>query len=192
MTILLLGLLLFLGVHSIRIFAENWRARQIARLGEGAWKGLYSVVSVAGFVLVVWGYGMARTAAPELWLPPRWTGHVTALLTLPAFVLLVAAYVPGNRIKAALGHPMILGVKLWALAHLLSNGRAADVVLFGAFLVWAVIDFAASRRRDQRAGTRHAAGSLARDGAVLVIGIAAWTAFAFYLHGWLIGVRPFG
>lgn len=192
MTTLLLGLLLFLSAHSVRIVAEDWRGRQIARLGANTWKGLFSALSLAGFVLIVWGYGLARAAPLELWLPPRWTGHVAALLTLPAFVLLVAAYVPGNRIKAALGHPMILGVKLWALAHLLSNGRAADVLLFGAFLVWAVFDFAASRRRDRRAGTRYPAGSAGRDATVVVVGIAAWAAFAFFLHGWLIGVRPFG
>jgi uncharacterized membrane protein len=192
MTLLIVGLLVFLGAHSVRIFAEDWRARQVARLGETTWKGIISVISLLGFALLVWGYGLARADAPDLWQPPRWTGHVTALLTLPAFVLLVAAYVPRNRIKAALGHPMILGVKLWAFAHLLSNGRANDVLLFGAFLAWAVFDFAAARRRDRLAGTRYPAGTAARDATVVAVGIAAWALFAVFLHGWLIGVRPFG
>jgi uncharacterized membrane protein len=192
MTLLIVGLLVFLGAHSVRIVAEDWRTRQLARLGETTWKNIISVVSLLGFALLVWGYGQARAVPLDLWQPPRWTGHVTALLTLPAFVLLVAAYVPRNRIKAALGHPMILGVKLWAFAHLLSNGRANDVVLFGAFLAWAVVDFAAARRRDRLAGTRYPPGTTARDAAVVGVGIAAWALFALYLHGWLIGVRPFG
>lgn len=192
MTTLLLGLLLFFSAHSVRILAEGWRARQIARMGEKTWKGMFAAVSLAGLALIVWGYGQTRLAPVDLWFPPRWTVHVAALLTLPAFVLLVAAYVPGNRIKAAIGHPMVLGVKVWALAHLLSNGRAADVLLFGAFLIWAVLDFAAARRRDRRAGTRYPAGSAGRDAAVIGIAVAAWAAFAFLLHGWLIGVRPFG
>lgn len=192
MTLLIFGLLVFLGAHSVRIFAEDWRTRQVARRGEIAWKNIVSVVSLLGFALLVWGYGQARAVPLELWQPPRWTGHLTALLTLPAFVLLVAAYVPRNRIKTALGHPMILGVKLWAFAHLLSNGRANDVVLFGAFLVWAVVDFVAARRRDRRAGTRYPPGTAARDATVAAVGTAAWAVFAFYLHGWLIGVRPFG
>jgi uncharacterized membrane protein len=118
--------------------------------------------------------------------------HLGALLTVPAFVLLAAAYVPGNRIKAAVGHPMVAGVKTWAFAHLLANGTLAAVVLFGAFLVWAVVDFASARRRDRAAGTRYPAGAVSRDAIVLVVGLAAWALFAFLLHGWLIGVSPFG
>ena len=134
MTYLVLGLVLFLGVHSTRIFADDWRTRQIARLGEGAWKGLYSVASLAGFALLVWGYGQTRIDPVVVWDPPTWTRHLAALLMIPAFVLVVAAYVPGNRIKAAVGHPMVAGVKVWAIAHLLSNGRLGDIVLFGVFL----------------------------------------------------------
>lgn len=192
MTFLIIGLLVFLGAHSVRIFAEDWRGRQLARLGEKTWKGLFSLVSAAGLALIVWGYGLARAQGLEVWQPPRWSAHLAALLTLPAFVLLVAAYVPGNRIKAALGHPMILGVKVWAFAHLLANGRVQDLLLFGAFLAWAVADYAAARRRDRIAGTRYPAGTTARDATVAGIGVAAWLAFAFFLHEWLIGVRPFG
>ena len=191
MIVMVLGLVLFLGVHSVRVFADDWRAAQIAARGEGAWKGVYSLLSIAGFVLLVYGYGLARTAPVELWNPPVWTRHLASLLTLAAFVLLAAAYVPRTRIKAAVGHPMVLGVKVWAFAHLLSNGRLADVVLFGAFLVWAIVLYGASRRRDRRSGTRHVAGPASRDAIALVAGVAAWAAFAFWLHAALIGVRPF-
>lgn len=123
MLMLLAGLILFLGVHSVRIFADDWRSRQIERFGEMPWKGIYSVISILGFVLIVWGYGVTRAESIALWAPPIWTRHLVSLLTLPAFVLIAAAYVPGTRIKAAVGHPMVLGVKLWALAHLAANGR---------------------------------------------------------------------
>lgn len=192
MTTLIAGLVLFLGAHSVRIFADGWRSAQIARAGAGAWKAIYSIVSLAGFAMIVWGYGQARLAPVDLWFPPAWTRHAAALLTLPAFVLLAAAYVPGTRIKAAVGHPMVAGVKLWAFAHLLSNGRLGDVVLFGAFLAWAIADFIASRRRDRAAGTRYPAGPISRDVLAAAIGVVAWAVFAFALHGWLIGVRPFG
>jgi uncharacterized membrane protein len=192
MTTLIAGLVLFLGAHSVRIFADGWRSAQIARAGAGAWKAIYSIVSLAGFAMIVWGYGQTRLAPVDLWFPPAWTRHAAALLTVPAFVLLAAAYVPGTRIKAAVGHPMVAGVKLWAFAHLLSNGRLGDVVLFGAFLAWAIADFIASRRRDRAAGTRYPVGPVSRDLLAVAIGVVAWAAFAFALHGWLIGVRPFG
>jgi uncharacterized membrane protein len=192
MAYLLAGLLLFLGVHSLRIFAEGWRAKQIGRIGPLPWKGLVSVLSLAGFVLLVWGWGMARQAPVVLWQPPVGMRHAASLLTLLAFVLLVAAYVPGNAIKARLHHPMVLGVKAWALAHLLSNGNVAHVVLFGAFLAWGVLLFIASRRRDRREATVYAPGRLAPTLVTVVVGVAVWALFAFKLHGMWIGVRPFG
>lgn len=192
MTLLILGLIVFLGAHSVRICADSWRGQQIARLGEMRWKSIYSVISLAGFVLIVWGFGMAREAPVILWHPPVWTRQLVALFMIPAFILLAAAYVPGTRIKAAVGHPMVLGVKIWALAHLIANGRLADLVLFGAFLIWAAFDYRAARRRDRTAGTRYPAGPVVRDVAAGVVGLAAWAAFAFYLHAWLIGVRLFG
>ncbi|MBI3523445.1 MAG: NnrU family protein [Betaproteobacteria bacterium] len=193
MTILLLGLLIFFSVHSVRIVADGWRTQQIARLGENRWKGLYSLVSLIGLGLIVWGYSLTR-GAPDLWTPPVWTHYLAALLTLPAFVLLTAAYVPGSRIKAAIGHPMLAGVKLWAFAHLIANGRPGDVLLFGSFLAWSVIAFVSARRRDRAAGARTNAspGTLSGDALVVVIGLVAWALFAFYGHAWLIGVQPFG
>ncbi|GIL03561.1 hypothetical protein FBR04_20735 [Betaproteobacteria bacterium PRO7] len=192
MTLLILGLVLFLGMHSTRIVADGFRSAQVARLGLNGWKAIYSVVSIAGFVLLVYGYGLARESPTVLFVPPPWMRHVTALLTIPAFVLLAAAYVPGTRIKRAVGHPMVAGVKIWAFAHLLSNGTLADVVLFGTFLAWAVFDYVAARRRDRASGTVYATGPVARDVTAVAIGLAAYVVFAFWLHAWWIGVRPFG
>jgi uncharacterized membrane protein len=192
MSLLILGLVLFLGTHSVRIVADDWRGVRIARLGLMPWKGVYSVISIIGFVLIVWGYGAARGAPVILYSPPVWTRHIAALLTLPAFVLLVAAYIPGTRIKRAVGHPMVAAVKIWAFAHLLANGTLADVVLFGSFLAWAVADYIAARRRDRAAGTVVVVGPVSRDIAAVFIGLAAWAAFAFWLHAAWIGVRPFG
>jgi uncharacterized membrane protein len=192
MTVLVIGLLVFLGSHSVRIFADGWRTRQLANVGESKWKVLFSIVSAVGFVLIIWGYGLARTDPVYLWAPPTWTRHIAALLTIPSFILLAAAYVPGTRIKAAVGHPMVAGVKIWAFAHLIANGTLADVVLFGAFIAWAVADYASARRRDRAAGRTNPAGLFSRDLTAIVVGLVAWAAFAFYLHAWLIGVRPFG
>ena len=191
MTILLLGLVIFLGVHSTRIVAEGWRSAQIARIGPGPWKLGYTVLSLIGFYLLLWGYGAARQTPVVLWTPPVAMRHVAGLLTLIAFVLLAATYVPRNGIKARLHHPMVLSVKVWAFAHLLANGTLADVLLFGSFLAWSVLSFSAARRRDRAAGTRYPAGSAAGTRATLVVGSAAWALFAFRLHGWLIGVQPF-
>jgi len=191
MVLLVAGLILFLGVHSLRIVAEDWRRAQIARLGPGPFKGIYSLVSAVGLALIVIGYGQARMAPVALWDPPLWTRHLTALLVLFALVLLVAAYVPRNRIKVMVGHPMIIGVKIWAAGHLLANGTLADLLLFGGFLAWAVFDFRAARRRDRAQGTVRVKPTLAGTVATIVIGVGLWVAFAFYLHAWLFGVRPF-
>lgn len=191
MTALVAGLIVFLGVHSLRIFAEPWRVRTIARIGGNAWKGAYSLVSIAGFVLLVWGYGQARQQGVLLFDPPVFMRHITSLLMLLSFVLLAAAYVPGNHIKARLGHPMIIGVKVWAFAHLLANGRLSDVVLFGAFLAWAIADFIAARKRDRAAGTVYPKGDELRTVLTVVAGVVAWAVFVAGLHLWLIGVSPF-
>ena len=192
MAILILGLVLFLGVHSIRIVADGWRTATIGRVGELPWKAVYALLSIVGFVLIVWGFGLARQQPVQLWMPPRGMRHLASLLTLISFVLVAAAYVPRNAIKARLHHPMVLGVKVWALAHLLANGNVAHVVLFGAFLVWAVLSFRAARARDRRAHTVYPAGTPAGTAITVVVGAVAWAVFAFWAHGYLIGIRPVG
>jgi len=192
MTLLLLGLVLFLGMHSVRIFADPWRSAMLARLGEMGWKGVAAVVSLVGFVLIIWGFGLARQQPVLLWTPPVAMRHLASLLTLVAFVLLAAAYVPRNGIKARLHHPMVLGVKVWALAHLLANGSLAHVILFGSFLVWAVLNFRAARGRDRAAGTVYPSGSAGASVVTVAVGVAAWAGFAFWAHAAWIGVRPFG
>ena len=192
MSLLILGLVLFLGVHSVRIVADGWRTRMRERLGEGRWKGLYSLLSFAGLIFIVWGYGLARQDPVLLWSPPVAMRHAASLLTLAAFILLVAAYVPRNAFKARLHHPMVLSVKVWALAHLLSNGNMADVLLFGGFLLWAVLDFRAARLRDRAQGTAYPSGTLAGTAMTGVLGLVAWAVFAFWGHALLIGVSPMG
>jgi len=192
MTLLVLGLIAFLGLHLVRVVAEPWRLRQIAALGPMGWKAAYSLASIAGLALLVWGFSQARASAPVIWTPPHALHYVTALLVLVSFVLFAAAYVPGTWIKAKLGHPMTLGIKTWAFAHLLSTGSLADMLLFGSFLVWAVVVYAAARRRDQAAGVPQSAGALSRDMLAVAVGAVAWIAFAAGLHQRLIGVRPFG
>jgi uncharacterized membrane protein len=192
MSYLVLGLALFLGVHSIRIFADGWRTRRLAQMGEAAYKGMYALASAIGFAMIVWGFSIARETPVMLWTPPTGMRHAASLLTLVAFILLVAAYVPGNTLKARLHHPMVLAVKTWALAHLLANGSVAHLVLFGAFLLWAVLDFISARRRDRAARTQFPQGTTAGTAATVAIGIAAWAGFAFWGHGLLIGVKPFG
>jgi uncharacterized membrane protein len=193
MTALILGLVLFLGIHSARIVADGQRSAFIAQRGANAWKGLYTVLSLAGFALLVWGYGVARQQPIVLWpAPPGWTRHLAALLTLIAFVLVTASNVPGNGIKARLHHPMTLGVKVWAFAHLIANNTLADLLLFGSFLVWSIVLFASARRRDRAAGTIYPPGNASRTALTVVVGVVLWAVFAFWLHGWLIGVRPFG
>ena len=192
MTVLVLGLLLFLGVHSVRIFAGDWRTRTIARMGAGGWKGAYSIVSLIGFALGIWGFGLARQQPVMVWSPPVGMKHLNSLFTLVAFILLVAAYVPRNQIRAKLHHPMVLGVKLWALGHLLSTGKLAGIVLFGTFLLWAVLDFRAARQRDRAQGIVYAPGTLGATLTAVVLGVVLWAAFAFWLHALLIGIAPLG
>ena len=190
MLILVLGIILFLGTHSIRIVADSWRTKQIEQGGAARWKGIFSIVSIAGFAMIVWGFGLARLSPVSLWLPPNWTRHLTASLMLIAFILLVATYVPGNRIKALVDHPMLLAVALWAAAHLAANGTLADSTLFGAFLIWSVIDFSVCRRRDRNAGVIYPVIGIWRDLLVVGIGLIAFAGFAHYGHLWLIGVNP--
>jgi uncharacterized membrane protein len=192
MLTLLVGLFLFLGIHSTRIFADDWRTATVAKIGPLPWKGLYSVLSLLGFVVLVWGFRMARQDTLVLWSSPVWMKHVTAVLMMVSFILIAAAYVPRNSIKARLHHPMVLAVKVWALGHLLSNGVAADVLLFGAFLVWAVLSFRAARQRDRANNTVYPPGNAISTTITIALGLVGWSVFALFLHGPLIGVRPLG
>jgi len=186
MTTLVAGLVLFLGVHSISIINEPWRDRMVVRLGEPPWKILYAAVSLVGLVLIVQGYGAARYDPVVLYAPPVWLRHVSFLLLLPVFILLIAAYFPG-RIKTAVKHPMILAVKFWALAHLLSNGTLADVLLFGGFLGWAVAERISMKHRTQRPLPGPSA-SPRNDLFAIIGGLVLYAVFAIWLHPLLIGV----
>jgi uncharacterized membrane protein len=188
MSYLIIGLVLFLGVHSVAIVASDWRDRTLARMGEGPWKGLYSVISIAGFVLLIWGYGLARQTPTVLYMPPVWMRYVTAALMLPVFPLLLAAYLPG-RIRAALKHPMLAAVVLWAFAHLVANGMLADVLLFGGFLVWAVADRLSMKRRPVRV-IRTAPPTGFNDLISVVVGLALYAVFVLWLHAKWFGVWP--
>lgn len=193
MLTLIAGLMLFLGVHSVRIFADDWRTRQQQKWGVDAWRGVYAVLSLAGLVLVIYGFGMVRNEPVWLWIPPIGMRHAASLFTLMAFILLAAAYVPDNAIKARVYHPMVAAVKLWAVAHLMANGNLGHLVLFGSFLAWAVLDFISARKRDRRNPPSSApVTKLSATLITVVVGVVAWLVFAFWLHGLLIGIKPFG
>lgn len=191
MTIMIIGLLIFLGSHSVRIFAENWRQQQIAKRGEANWKLVYSAVSVIGLAIAIYGFGQMRLDPIYIWHPPMGMRHAVALLMLPAFIMLAAAYVPHNAIKAKLGHPMMLSVKIWALAHLLVNGRLGDIIFFTAFLVWAILAFKTAKKRDRLTPPAPVATTKMATIATVLIGLVAYIIFAFYLHAVLIGVPVF-
>lgn len=190
MVVFIIGLTLFLGVHSTAIVVPAWRDARAAR-SPGAFKGIYSALSLAGFVLLVYGYGLARQSSLVVWTPPTATRHIALLLMLPVFPLLFATYLPG-RIKAAVKHPMLLAVKLWALAHLLANGTLVDTILFGAFLAWAVLDRVSLKRRATPNPRAAASAWAINDLVALVGGLAVYLAFVFWAHRWLIGVSPIG
>ncbi len=187
MTLLIVGLVLFLGVHSVAIVAPAWRDAQAARRPL-AWKGAYALIALAGFVLLVQGYGLARQTPIVLYAPPAGLRHLALLLLVPVFPLLLAAYLPG-RLKTATKHPMLVATKLWALAHLLANGTLADVLLFGGFLAWAVADRISLKRRPPRAIPGAPPGP-ANDAIALIGGLLLYGLFIWRLHAWLIGVQP--
>ena len=192
MAILVLGLIIFLGLHSTRIVAEGGRDKAIARLGEGPWKGIYSLVSAIGFVLIVWGFAEARYTAPIVWTPFSGARHATMFLMLVAMVLLAAYFFKQSHITAAVHHPMLWSVVLWSVAHLIANGSAADVVLFGAFLVWAAADLVSAYARDRRNALVYREPNWSATIGAIVVGIAFWAVIAFWLHFWLFGVSPLG
>lgn len=189
MWFLVVGLLLFLGTHSIRISGDTLRDRLIAGLGLARFKALYAIASLLGFGLLVYGFGIARDSPVVLWTPPTALKHLTYLLTLLSMVLMAAVYVPRNAIKAKMHHPMVLSVKVWALAHLLANGNLAHMVLFGSILLWSVLLFKASRARDKRLQVVYVPGNKASTLLTLEIGFAMWLVFVAWAHGWLIGVQ---
>ncbi|MFP4279521.1 MAG: NnrU family protein [Halochromatium sp.] len=188
---LIIGLILFLGVHSVAIIDAEWRDRMATRLGLVAWKSIYGLIALLGLVLIVNGYGEARdSGAIVLYQAPVWMRHITLLLMLPVFVLLLATYLPG-RIQRATKHPMLLAVKIWAFAHLLANGTLADLLLFGGFLAWAVADRISLKRRAPIA-VPGAPGGRLNDGIALGGGLVLYLLFLFWLHRALFGVAPLG
>jgi uncharacterized membrane protein len=188
MLLLIVGLILFLGAHSISIINEGWRDGMVARLGLSPWKGAYSVAAIVGFVLIVKGYAAARLDPIVLYTPPAWMAYVTALLMLFVFPLFVAAYFPG-RIRTAAKHPMLAATKIWAFAHLLANGTLADVLLFGGFLAWAVADRISMKRRTPRVLATAPAAAF-NDVIVIVLGLAIYALFLFWAHQALFGIAP--
>jgi len=190
MAILILGLAIFLGLHSTRIVSESGREKAIARLGEGPWKGIYSLVSAIGFVLIVWGFARARRDAPQLWTPLPWGRHVTMLLMLLAFVSLASYLFRRSHVTAAIHHPMLWAVVLWSVGHLIANGSAADLVLFGAFLVWSIADLASAYARDRRHGIVYPAPEPGATAGAVVVGLVVYGLFIGGLHFWLFGVSP--
>ncbi len=190
MTLLIVGLVLFLGVHSVSIAAPAWRNAQVARIGEKPWKGIYSLLSIAGFVVLLYGYGAARHTPTLLYTPPAGLRHLALLLLVPVFPLFLATYLPG-RIRTAVKHPTLVAVKLWAVAHLLANGTLADVLLFGGFLAWAVADRISMKYRTPRA-VPAAPPRPSNDVIAVVAGLAIYALFVVRVHLWLVGVSPLG
>lgn len=188
MITLVIGLIIFLGIHSISIVALPQRDAMASKLGYPGWKAVFSLVSVLGLYLIIVGYGAARMDPTVLYSPPFWMNHITILLMVPVFPLLLAAYLPG-RIKNTLKHPMLVAVKLWALSHLLANGMLADVVLFGAFLAWAVVDRISLKRRPSRPTPSAPAGRF-NDVIAIVGGLGLYVIFLLWGHVHLIGVAP--
>lgn len=191
MLILIIGLILFLGIHSVRIFAPGVRDSFIEQRGDNAWKGMYTLISLVGFALIIWGFWMTRYTAPILYTPPLWMTHITLLLMLFSIILLAVYGMPEGRIKAAVKHPMLVAIKLWALGHLLANGDLASVLLFGSFLVWAIADRISVKRREAADGAPEIkVGPVRNDIAAIVAGTVVYLLFVWKLHAWLFGVPP--
>ena len=190
MVILVLGLVIFLGLHSTRIFSEGGRAMAIARLSEGPWKGIYSLISIIGFFLIVRGFAQARRNGVALWSPPDWTRHITILLMLFSAILMGAYIFKKSHIAVAAHHPMVWSVAIWAAGHLLSNGSSADLVLFGAFFVWAVAVLRNSYARDQRNAVAYPAPNWGATIGAALLGVVIWIALLGGLHLLLFGVSP--
>jgi uncharacterized membrane protein len=187
MTLLIISIVVFLGVHLLPTLPDV-RNRLIGRFGENGYKALFALVSTAGFVLLV--YGFARAPVIQVWSPPDWTRWVAIVLMLPAFILVVAAYVPG-QIKSKLRHPFLAGIKFWALAHLIANGDLASILLFGSFLAYAVYDRIAAKRREERGLVTVPGTGPARNDVISIVGgLALYVIFLVWLHPLLIGTSP--
>ena len=189
MALFLIGLIIFLGSHSCRIFADSWRNQMIDRIGEVKWKGLYTIISLIGFIIMVIGYGQARQNTVVLWQPNAALIYIALALNLVAFIFLAGSSPSNNAIRLKLKHPKILGVKVWALAHLISNGTLVDLILFGALLIWAVLDFRSARKRPVHIPEQ---AQVSTKATVIAIasGVILWVVFIFGLHQYLIGVSP--
>ncbi len=190
MLTLIAGLILFFGLHSVSIVAPHWRERMLLLAGEGTWKGVLGVLNLVGLGLMLVGFAHTRLAPDLLYVPPVWLRHVTFLLMLPVFPLLFAAYLPG-KIQARAKHPMLAAVKLWATAHLLANGMLGDILLFGSFLLWAIIDRISLKRRPAPS-IRRAPASRYNDLIAVVLGLGLYVLFLFKLHLLFFGVSPLG
>ena len=183
---LMLGLVVFFGGHSISLLAIGWRNRAAERLGTRAWQALYSIAALLGFYLLVTGYGAARASAEVLYVSPYWLRYVAALLMLPVFVLALASVFSG-RIQVRARHPLLLATLFWAVAHLLTNGSVADLLLFGTFLLWAVAVLVSLERRPARRKIALPV-SRANDAIAVVGGLALYAIFILWLHARLFGV----
>ncbi|WP_398472068.1 NnrU family protein [Tardiphaga sp.] len=191
LSVMILGLVLFLGIH-LFITKRDARADLIARIGEGGYKIAFSLVSVVGLALIVWGYASYRTNGwIDVWYPPVAMKHITILLMLPAVIMVAASYIRG-RIYTTLKHPMLAGIKLWALSHLLANGDLGSIILFGSFLAWAVFDRISLKRRPDSGAPPIPVGGVANDAIAVGVGVVAYLALAFAFHPVVIGVPVFG
>jgi uncharacterized membrane protein len=191
LAVMVLGLALFLGIHTVPAQREL-RARLIAALGEGGYKAGYALVSLLGIALIAWGFAHYRaTGWVDVWDPPKAFKHITIALMLPAVILVVAAFMRGH-IYTALKHPMLAGVKLWAAAHLLANGDLGSIILFGSFLGWAVFDRISLKRRADAGGPPIPVGGWGNDAIAVAVGIVVYLALAFAFHPVVIGVPVVG
>jgi uncharacterized membrane protein len=190
MAILILGLVLVLGAHMLKAAAPDWRTAMVVRLGEGPYRGLYSLVSLAGLVLIVWGFGRAWQDPTFLYAPPTWGRHLAMALMIPALILVFSSVFPAAWIKRFVSHPLLAATMLWAVAHLFANGDLAGVVLFAAFFIWAVAD---RLMQPATADPATVPGSPGRgDYAAIAVGLALYAALVGGLHFWLFGVSPVG
>jgi uncharacterized membrane protein len=191
LTVMILGLILFLGVHTLTTQREL-RGRVVASMGEGGYKIGYALVSLLGLALIVWGFAHYRAAGMiDVWDPPKALKHIALALMLPAVILVVAAYIRG-RIYTTLKHPMLSGVKLWAAAHLLANGDLGSIILFGSFLGWAVFDRISLKRRTDAGAPPIPVGGIGNDLIAVAVGIVAYLALVFAFHPVVIGVPVIG